>query len=222
MGKNGFLKAALFLALFIALAVGVSAQVTISGGFALSSMEYKVVIPGGDTEFGGSDIGFGGNVYVDYLLPIGIPLSLGFEGGIDTAKVDAEWEWEEDKYDSGGTVIVGTETITEKSKITGYTIPLLARVAYHFDLMANLDLYLVGKVGYVLGWEEDEGVTLDGYGGIGFGADVGAAFYFTPRLGVFAEGGFDRYNLKREEDVEYFELQMPFSRFFTVGISTKF
>jgi hypothetical protein len=195
MGKKGFLKAALFVALFTALATGASAQVTISGGFALSSMELK------DYSDMDSEIGFGGNIYADYLLPIDVPLSLGFEVGFDTASIE-----------EGGL------------KITGNAIPLLARVAWHFDLMANLDLYLVGKIGYVLGFAElnygGQSETEDGFGGLGFGFDVGAAYYFTPRIGVFAEAGFDRYNL--EKDISGYTVETLFSRFLTVGLSAKF
>ncbi|MDR2738977.1 MAG: hypothetical protein LBB68_03990, partial [Treponema sp.] len=72
--RKSFLRAALFATLFTALAAGASAQVTISGGFALSSMEAKQ----GSYSVDG-DIGFGGNIYVDYLLPIGVPLSLGLK-----------------------------------------------------------------------------------------------------------------------------------------------
>ncbi|MDR0718941.1 MAG: outer membrane beta-barrel protein [Treponema sp.] len=192
MSKVRFFRGALFLALFTALAVGASAQITISGGAALSSMSAEV----GSTSIDG-DIGFGGNIYADYLLPIGVPLSLGIEAGFDTASIE-----------DGGT------------KVTGNAIPLLARVAYHFDLMANLDLYLVGKIGYVLGFAETGGESESGFGGIGFGFDVGVAYYFTPRIGVFAEAGFDRYNL--EKDISGMTVKAPFSRFVTVGISTKF
>jgi hypothetical protein len=195
MDKTRFFRAALFTALFTAIAAGASAQVTISGGFALSSMEVKGI---SDLD---SEIGLGGNIYADYLLPIGVPLSLGFEAGFDTA------------------------TVKEGSiKVVGNAIPLLARVAYHFDLMANLDLYLVGKIGYVLGFAESEGETEDGFGGLGFGFDVGAAYYFTPRIGAFAEAGFDRYNLEKDVDFGFgkYTLETPFSRFVTVGISTKF
>jgi hypothetical protein len=203
MDKKGFLKAALLVGLFTVLTAGASAQVTLSGGIALSSMEVDG-LQGLDSE-----IGLGGNIYIDYLLPIGVPLSLGFEAGFDTATVEG----------------FGAE-------LAGNAIPLLARVAYHFDLMANLDLYLVGKIGYVLGFgryeyeiEEDEDFysyseTFDNFGGMGFGFDVGAAFYFTPRIGVFAEAGFDRYNLEKEMFGE--TIKALFSRFFTVGISTKF
>jgi hypothetical protein len=164
-----------------------------SGGFAVSSMEAKA---GGNSVDG--DIGFGGNIFVDYLLPISVPLSLGFEVGYDTASV------EESGYE-----------------ITGYAIPLLLRVAYHFDLMANLDLYLVGKVGYVLGGGEDSyGFSESDINGLGFGVDVGAAYYFTPRIGVFGEAGFERYSLEKE--VSGYKYEFPFSRFIIIGLSAKF
>jgi hypothetical protein len=188
MRKNGFLKAALFLALFTVLAVGVSAQVTISGGFALSSMSVEVGSWSQDGE-----MGFGGNVYVDYLLPVSVPVSLGAEIGYDTASIE-----------DGG------------YKVTGYAIPFLIRVAYHFDLMANLDLYLVGKLGYVFGGAEQGSNSESGYNGAGFGFDVGGAYYFTPRFGAFGELGFDRYNGEKNS------VEVHFTRFFTAGISVKF
>ena len=141
---------------------------------------------------------FYGIMYGNYLLlPISVPLSLGFEAGYDTATLEES----------------GVE-------ITGYAIPLLLRVAYHFDLMANLDLYLVGKVGYVLGGGEGGGTTEDGINGLGFGVDVGAAYYFTPRSGVFGEAGFERYSL--EKDIRGYTWEFPFSRFVIIGLSTKF
>jgi hypothetical protein len=194
MGTKGFLKAALFAALFTALAAGASAQVTISGGFAVSSMEADI----GGLSFDG-DIGIGGNIFVDYLLPIGLPLSLGFEVGYDTATID------DDAY----------------GKLSGYAIPLLARAAYHFDLMANLDLYVVGKLGYVLGSGEDAyGYSEDGINGLGFGFDVGAAYYFSPRIGFFAEAGFEQYGL--EKVINGVDWEVAFSRFVIVGLSAKF
>jgi predicted porin len=141
-------------------------------------------------------------VFVDYLLPISIPLSLGFEAGYDTASID----------DGGSTV-------------TGHAIPLLLRAAYHFDLMANLDLYLVGKVGYAFGGGESGGHTEDGINGMGFGVDVGAAYYFNSRIGIFAEAGFERYGLEKDVDTGWgnsVTWKFPFSRFVIVGISAKF
>jgi hypothetical protein len=196
MRKNGFLKAALFLALFTVLAAGIPAQVTVSGGLALSTMSAEV----GGTSVNG-EMGFGGNVYADYLLPISVPLSLGFEIGYDRASISG----------NGYTV-------------EGYAIPLLIRAAYHFDLMANLDLYLVGKIGYVLGGGKIGSDSESGYNGIGFGFDVGGAYYFNPRFGAFAELGFDRYNCEKnlsESGVSY-TVKIPFTRFVTLGVSVKF
>jgi hypothetical protein len=191
------------MALLTVLAAGASAQVTISGGAALSTMEGQL---GSGSAKG--DIGFGGNVYVDYLLPIGIPLSLGFEAGYDTASITTSLEENE-------------------VKVTGNVIPLLLRVAYHLDLMANLDLYVVGKVGYILGFGEVEGESESGFNGLGFGVDVGAAYYLHPRFGLFIEGGFDRYNAEKEWDLEdmgmgKIDVKAPFTRFVTLGFSTKF
>jgi hypothetical protein len=198
MMRKGFLRAAAFAVLFTGLAAAASAQVTVSGGFAVSSMSVKV----GEFSQDG-EIGYGGNVFVDYLLPISVPLSLGFEAGYDTASID----------DGEG-------------KVTGYAIPFLARVAYHFDFMANLDLYLVGKIGYVLGGGKSGGQTEDGINGIGFGVDVGAAYYFNSRIGVFAEAGFERYGLEKDFDgdeyIGSYTWEFPFSRFVIVGISAKF
>jgi hypothetical protein len=151
------------------------------------------------------DVGIGGNIFVDYLLPISIPLSLGVEVGVDTSKIT-----------QGGL------------EDTVLAIPILARVAYHFDIMPKLDLYVVGKIGYVAGiWTGDNKDYFENYnlsikepGGFGFGFDVGAAFYFTPTVGIFGEGGFDNYML--EAKVETVKVKMPFYRFLTVGLSLKF
>ncbi|MDR1900621.1 MAG: outer membrane beta-barrel protein [Treponema sp.] len=179
------------LALVAALAVAgaASAQVTISGGFALSAAE----LGGYD-----SDVGVGGNIYADYLLPVGIPLSLGAEFGVDTSSLK----------ESGLTATV-------------LAVPLLLRVAYHFDLMSKLDLYLVAKIGYVIfdiGGDVSAG---ESYGGVGFGFDVGAAYYFTSFVGAFAEVGFDRYNGGYKVDGgDSFDGSL--NRFLTLGLSVKF
>jgi hypothetical protein len=145
---------------------------------------------------------------VDYLLPVGIPLSLGFEVGVDTGKFSV------------------MSTLNDTMTV----LPLMIRAAYHFDLLANLDLYLVGKIGYAVGfWSGDfyDMVKDDvgDIGGVAFGFDVGAAYYFTPVFGIFAEAGFDDYALESKisgyEGTDY-TLKAPFNRFLTFGISTKF
>jgi hypothetical protein len=179
-------------------------------------------------------VGYGGNAYLDYLLPIGIPLSLGFEAGIDRA----------------------TTTATDGFEDEIQAIPLLARVAYHFDISSKLDLYLVGKIGYAFGrWSGDsydfvnanDGMEYTDYkttdpAGLAYGFDIGVAFYFTSRIGIFAEAGFDQYLLKATTTGKYnegydpdwgstqplnwveetIEFDLPFTRFLTLGISAKF
>jgi opacity protein-like surface antigen len=238
MKSNVFVKAAVFLLFFAGLTAGVSAQITISGGAALS----RATLNMGDDATQSDTIGYGGNVYLDYLLPISIPLSLGLEVG----------------FDNGTTSAVGIEGDKYEDKITA--IPLLARVAYHFDLMPKLDLYVVGKVGYSFGkWKGDsydwlvedvpglnKGYEATDPSGFSWGVDLGAAFYFTPNIGLFIEGGFDRYALTSKASGEYYddglpssddpdsspgfsgwyseewEIELPFTRFLTLGISLKF
>jgi outer membrane protease len=222
MKNTMFVKAAAFLLLFAGLTAGASAQITISGGFALSMATLSADwedISQTDT------IGLGGNVYADYLLPISIPLSLGLEVGVDS----------------------GTTSASDGFEDTILAIPLLVRVAYHLDLMPKLDLYAVGKIGYAFGnWSgdtydllnENDGVDYRGYktttpSGFAFGFDIGAAYYFTSRIGVFIEAGFDRYLINAKTSGQYnneegewisdtLEINLPFTRFFTVGVSTKF
>jgi hypothetical protein len=197
MAKKRVFMLMVFALLSTVFAAGVFAQVTVSGGLALSTTDSVTVSGMGDTGIEGG-VGLGFNIYADYLLPVGIPLSLGFELGYDASKL---------KFGSA------EETLG--------AIPLLLRAAYHFDLMSNLDLYLVGKIGYAIG--NYSGSGLEDIGGFAFGFDVGAAYYFTPVVGVFAEAGFDDYaleaNIKGYTDAK---VKAAFFRFVTFGISTKF
>jgi hypothetical protein len=222
---KGFFRTAVFALLFAGLAAGVSAQITVSGGLALSSIkDVKLSGQGIDVE---ADVGFGGNIYLDYLLPISIPLSLGFEAGVD----------------SGSFTFSGSGANYE-DKIMA--IPLLLRLAYHFDFFPKFDLYVVGKVGFAFGiWTGDQrdlidnwGGTVDTISGLAYGFDAGVAYYFSANFGIFAEAGFDNYMLKSKiktsytgytgytdtyETYSYSEtLEAPFNRFVTLGISTRF
>jgi hypothetical protein len=212
MAKKGFMKAAAFLLFSMGLVAGTYAQVTISGGFALSNMTAKASGGGGTSSIEG-DVGLGANVYLDYMLPIGVPLSLGAEIGIDSSSLS--WEG----------VSTGKDTVL--------AIPLLIRAGYHFDLFPKLDLYLVGKIGFAFGsWSgstkdaiKADGGTMDDPSGFAFGIDIGAAYYFTSSIGVFGEVGFDDYALSTSLSGTYFSgitLDVPFNRFFTAGISAKF
>jgi hypothetical protein len=234
MKNKMLMKTTAFLLVFAGLTAAAFGQITISGGFALSQMDSS----SSELQDLEAGIGIGGNVYLDYLLPINIPLSLGGEIGLDTASL---------KGPPGTTI---DETIM--------AIPLLARAAYHFDLMPRLDLYAVGKVGVVFGnWigklKDASGNEIEIAPAVSFGFDVGAAYYFTPLLGVFIEAGFDRYNLEAKlkyTQTSYYDsynggydgysdydngysssystttdeatLEAPFNRFVTIGISTKF
>ena len=204
MARKSLLKAAAVLFLLIGLTAGAYAQITISGGIAGSMMNADA---GGYSIDG--DAGVGGNVYVDYLLPISIPLTIGGEIGVDSSS-----------FSVGG------------MKDTVLAIPLLGRVAYHFDLMPKLDLYIVGKIGLAFGvWNGDFKDAAESAGadikmpiGFAFGFDVGAAYYFTSTIGAFAEIGFDDYMLSSKVSGGGYDttVKAPFYRFFTAGLSVKF
>jgi predicted porin len=105
-------------------------------------------------------------------------------------------------------------------------------VAYHFNPMSKLDLYAVGKIGGAAGsWEgdfrdfaKDMGASIDDIGGFAIGFDVGAAYYFKPRVGAFAELGINHYGLNTKVNIfgENITLEAPFGHFLTMGLSVKF
>jgi hypothetical protein len=216
---KGF-RTAIFVLLFTGLTMGLSAQITISGGIALSSVK-DIEISGNYKPPIDSSVGFGGNVYLDYLLPISVPLSLGievgFDGGSFTVK-DGSYNYSTGQWSD--------------TKDTIMAIPILLRGAYHFDLFPRLDLYLVGKVGFALGiWTGDQRDIIDDMNGtvetikgFAFGVDAGVAYYFTQTLGIFGEVGFDDYMLKTDVNISgsISTFEAPFNRFITLGISTKF
>jgi hypothetical protein len=151
-------------------------------------------------------------VYLDYLLPINIPLSLGGEIGVDSSSLGLG-------EDEDGNALEDIKVLA---------IPILLRAAYHFDLFPKLDLYVVGKVGFAFGSVTSGPKAikdaLDSIRGFAFGFDVGAAYYFTSFVGVFIEGGLDDYMLKAKfKDYGYgaITLDTPFYRFVTIGLSFK-
>ncbi|MDR0639074.1 MAG: porin family protein [Spirochaetaceae bacterium] len=194
---------------------GKASRVTAGLGLALSSAEDIKLKNGGlfDAKFdvGG---GFGFNVFVDYLLPVGVPVSLGAEFGVHGAS-----------FETKGTTL--EDTIT--------AIPLLLRAAYHFAPAPKVDLYIVGKLGYVFAaWkgdardmmEDDFEAKVDDVGGVGFGFDLGAVYSFNERFGLFAELGFDRYALETKIKNSDYDISMtleaPFTRFLIFGVNAKF
>ncbi|GHU47424.1 hypothetical protein FACS1894200_02780 [Spirochaetia bacterium] len=194
------MKKLFFLLLILGYSAGVYAQITVHGGFALSSFSPSV-----DDFSADSSVGFGGNLSLDYLLP-SLPVSLGAEAGFNSASFDIDSEF--------------TDTVM--------AIPILLRVAYHLDLdVPQLDLYLVGKMGYAVGtWSgdakdflEDMGADVGSVGGFAFGIDLGVAYYFTSNIGIFGEVGFDDYMLS--SNVSGSTVELPFYQFFTLGVSLK-
>jgi hypothetical protein len=131
MVRKSLMRAAAFALLSAGLAAGAYAQVTFSGGYAFSGVYASY--DGDSVNITGS----GGNICFDFLLPIGIPLSLGGEIGFNTAS-----QWGD----------------------TFFAIPIVVRAAYHFDLLPKLDLYLVGKVGYTFGWDDYDSAGGLGFG----------------------------------------------------------
>ena len=196
-------------------ATGKASRVTAGLGLALSSAEDIKLKSGGlfDAKFdvGG---GFGFNVFVDYLLPVSVPVSLGAEFGVHGASFEIKHTTYED-------------TIT--------AIPLLLRAAYHFAPAPKVDLYIVGKLGYVFAtWkgdardmmEDDYDAKVDDVGGVGFGFDLGVVYSLNERFGLFAELGFDHYSLETKiKNSDYdisMTLEVPFTRFLTFGVNAKF
>jgi hypothetical protein len=248
MTKRKMLTLSLCLAASVVCVTGAFAQVTVSAGMALSVVkDFK--IDGNTGEAADvkrtitSENGWGGNLLVDYLLPISIPLSLGLEVGVNNSAFKVTRTETQETHDDDGEY---AEEITDKWEDSMKAIPLLLRMAYHLDLLPKLDLYLVGKIGYVIGiwegeykdWEKSWKSKIEPVGGLGLGIDVGAAYYFNSKLGVFVEAGFDSYMLttkvtgKVEEgevigDYIYdaidwnYTINALFSRIVTFGLSAK-
>jgi opacity protein-like surface antigen len=196
------------LAVLAALAISgaANAQVIVSGGFTVPFVSVTEKRTNYRGNFSDLESGIGGNLSFDFLLPVNIPLSLGFEVGIDRfSYVNEEF----------GSILA---------------IPILFRGAYHFDVMPKFDLYLVGKFGYALStWIGNED-WLKGSGnphGFAFGFDLGFAYYFTSVLGVFGEAGYDHYMLSIEgrndgnDRWSWFKIATYFYRFFTFGLCLK-
>jgi hypothetical protein len=76
----------------------------------------------------------------------------------------------------------------------GIVIPILARVAWHPNFeVPNLDTYITLKLGYSV-------ATGDGLdGGFSGGGNVGARYFFSPKIAVFGELGYDRYTMGSDE-----------------------
>ncbi len=123
----------------------------------------------------------------DNLLNVGIglgggfgtPMGISFEHGF-TDKI------------SGGAMVTYSSTDVSVYKYT-YIIAG-ARASYHFDFgVEKLDPYLGAMLGYNVAKVNNSGVPAGG--GIAYGGHAGARYYFTEKIGAFAEVGYGVANL---------------------------
>lgn len=140
----------------------------------------------------------------DNLLNLGI----GLGGGFGTP-MGASFEHGFTDKISGGAMVTysGTSSAYPGGDIKYTYIIAGARASYHLDFgVENLDPY----IGAMLGYNVATVSTPSGYagpkltaGGVAYGGHVGARYYFTEKVGGFAEVGYGVANL-------------------TVGLSLKF
>jgi len=109
---------------------------------------------------------------------------------------------------------------------TGYThgnfsrfdigvIPFMGRFGYHPDFgVANLDVYALAKIGFVIGHAEEKFA-----GGFGIGFGFGGRYFFINNFGAFAELGLDGYFF----DVAFFDVAHHITglKIFTIGVTYK-
>ena len=80
------------------------------------------------------------------------------------------------------------DSFTDELKIT----TILARANYHFGRSAKFDPYIGGGVGYVKSkYNNDQSASRNDVPGLlGYSAQLGGRYYFTPVLGTYAEIGY--------------------------------
>ena len=113
---------------------------------------------------------------LDYCLPVGVPVSIGVLFSV--------YQWQ---YSYTG-FLPWTDVWTYA---TGG-----ARASWHFNLpVSQLDLYAGVFMGYTYFASNTNRLTSLGYnplnyGGLAYGGQVGAHFYFTRNLGLLVEAGY--------------------------------
>jgi len=116
----------------------------------------------------------------------GIPLGASFEVGItDNISVGANVDYLSSNYKFGS------------SKLNFTTIYLAARASYHFNNLLKIknekiDVYAGPSLGYrIFSWSDNSNNSLgNAYGsGLYIGVHVGGKYYFTEKIGAFAEVG---------------------------------
>ncbi|GHV82796.1 hypothetical protein AGMMS50212_01360 [Spirochaetia bacterium] len=176
-------------------------NILISGSFGLGAF-YPVMLSTKDSTL------LGGALAVDYALPFAA-LTVGGEIGFSNAPLKSS---------------AGSDP-----KLSVGLIPILLRVGYHPNLdVRNLDVYILGKVGYGFGfwsgddYEKDEATHPHGFV---YGVDIGARYFFGQRFGVFAEVGYEHYYLDYEYNLGAELGKLKWSayanKFLTLGITIK-
>lgn len=127
----------------------------------------------------------------DNLLNIGVglgggfgtPIGLSFEHGFS------------DQISGGAYVAYANKKVPTGMGDFKYTYILTAaRASYHFDLsVENLDVYLGAIFGYNIAsakWTGTGAVPGASAGGLIYGGHAGARYFFSEKIGLFAEAGY--------------------------------
>jgi hypothetical protein len=125
---------------------------------------------------------FGGDVAVDYALPINFALTVGGELGFYGSKLGGF---------AGYDATVGL-------------IPILGRVAWHPNWeVKGLDTYVMFKLGIGMGFwggsDKPDGITNPF--GFSYSFNIGGRYFFTDMIGAFLEVGYEYYFLDYEYDL---------------------
>lgn len=118
----------------------------------------------------------------------GTPIGLSFEHGFT------------DKISGGAYAAYASKTTPTGFGDFKYTYILTAaRASYHFDLgVEKLDTYLGVILGYNIAsakWTGGGAMPVASAGGVIYGGHAGARYFFSEKIGVFAEAGYGVGNL---------------------------
>jgi hypothetical protein len=144
-----------------------------------------------------------GTVAVDYALPINFGLTVGGEIGLSGSKLKGAW-------------------VDPNMSFLG--IPLIARIAWHPNFeIRNLDLYLLMKLGWDIGFWAGDNTPPNNPNGFIYGFNVGGRYFFTPSIGAFLEGGYEYHFLRYKQTIGSWTYTYPSfgAKFITFGATFK-
>ncbi len=177
-----------------AFSMDIEGSFMLNGGFNIGALLPHFVDRIDDT------INMGGRLQADYAIKR--YLSIGLESGFSTAQVgDTDFS-------------IGT-------------VPILARVAWHPFTLEKFDPYLVGKAGYGIGFWTNEGNDYnwtDICGGFVWGISAGTRFFFTEKVGIFIEAGYECLDLGWDHpgmELEKWEESVSARTFAIIGLAFK-